>query len=133
MKKDLVVNKVRRQVYIVNNLKINMLINSNILSSKKIMLDFVIKSLTIDSCCDIIAFIKVIFLREKIYKIVHVYDVTIVLFYLNIIVLIYLRDKCKAKLSKNCDLIFMSTKLSNCFKSNRDILNYIIDVSICAI
>lgn len=133
LKKCLVINKIRRQVYIINNLKINILIDFDILNFKKIILDFVIKFLIIDSYRNIITFIKIILLCEKMHKVVRAYDAIIVLFYFSIIILICLRDKCKTKLSKNCDFIFMLIELFNRFELDKDILNYIIDVNIYAI
>jgi len=110
-----------------------MLIDSNILGSKKMMLDFVIEFFTIDSCRNMIAFMKVISFRKKIYKAIRAYNATLVSSYLNIMMSIRLRDKCKVELSKNRNLIFMSTKLFDRFELSEGILNYIIDVNMCAI
>lgn len=133
LKRRLVVDKIQCQVYIVNSFKINMLIDSNILSFKKIILDFVIKCFIIDSCRNIITLIKIISLREKMHKAIRAYDATIVLSYSSIIMSICLKDKCKTKLLRDRNFIFMPIKLSNRFELNEDILNYIINANMCAI
>jgi len=97
------------------------------------MLNFVIEFLIINTYRDIITFIKIISLREKIYKVFRVYDVTIVLSYINILILVRLRNKCKINLFKKHNLIFMLIKLSNYFELNKNVLNYIINVNMCAI
>lgn len=61
-----------------------MLINFNISNFKKSMLDFVTKFLIIDSCRNIIVFIKIISFCEKIYKIVCAYNAIVILSYLSI-------------------------------------------------
>lgn len=133
LKKLSIVDKMRRQIHIVNNLKINIFIDSNILDFKRIILDFVIEFFIIDSYCDIMISMNIISLCEKIHKAIRTYDITIVLSYSSIIISIRLRNKCKAKLSKNRNFIFMSTKLSNRFKSNKNVLNHITNASMCAI
>jgi hypothetical protein len=97
------------------------------------MLDFVIKSLIIDSYRNMITSMKIISLREKIHKTIRVYNATIVLSYLSIVILVYLRDKCKINLLRSRNFMFMLIKLSNCFELNEDVLNYIINVNMCAI
>lgn len=133
LKNCFVVGKFCRQIYIVDNFKTNIFIDFDILDSKKIVFNFVFEFLTIDSYRDIIVSIKVISLREKIYKTIRAYSATVVSSYSNIIVSICLRDKYKIELSNNCNLIFISIKLSNRFESNSDVLNYITNANICAI
>lgn len=133
LKSRFVVNKMRRQIHIVNNLKINMLINSNIFESKKMMLDFVIEFLIINSYRDIMTFLKVISLCEKIHKIVRAYDATIVSSHLSIMMSIHLRDKCKIELFKDRNFMFILMKLFNRLELNEDVFDYIIDANMCAI
>ena len=131
LNKKLIIDKLRRQMHIINDLKVNMLIKFNIFDSEKIMLNYVIEQLTINSCKKIKIFMKITFKRNKINKIVRVYDVIIVSLHLNIMISIRLRDK--SELFKNCDLMFILMKLSNCLDFNDDVLNYIIDVNMCVV
>lgn len=110
-----------------------MLIDFNILSSKKMMLDFVIKSLIIDSYRNMITSMKIISFCEKIHKIICAYNATIILSYLSIMILVRLRGKYKINLLRSCNFMFMLIKLSNCFELNEGVLNYIINVNMCAI
>lgn len=95
--------------------------------------NFVIEFLIINNYRNILVFINVISLCEKIHKAIRIYDVIIVLSYLSIMISIRLRDKCKAKLSRDCDFMFMLIKLFNRFELNKDVLNHIIDTNMCAI
>ena len=126
-----IVDKLRRQVHIINDLKTNMFIEFNILDSKRIMLNYVIKQLTIDNCKEMKIFMKITSKRDKINKIICVYDVIVVSFHSRIIIFICFCDK--SKLFKNRDLMFMSTKLLNRLNFNDNILNHIIDVNMCIV
>ena len=126
-----VVDKLRRQVHIINDLKINMLIEFDIFDSEKMILNYVIEQLTINSCKKMKIFMKIIFKRNKVNKIVRAHNVIIVSFYSNTMIFICFRNK--SKLFKNRDLMFMSMKLSDCFNFDDNVLSHIIDVNMCVV
>ena len=126
-----IVDKLRRQIHIIDDLKINMFIDFDILDSERMILDYATKQLIINSCKRMKIFMKIIFRRDKVNKIVRAHDVIIVSLHLNIIIFIRFRDK--SKFFKNRDLMFMSMKLSDRFDFDDDVLNYIIDVNMCVV
>ena len=126
-----VVDKLRRQIHIIDDLKINMFIEFDILDSKKMMLNYVIEQLTIGSCKEMKIFMKIIFKRNKINKVVRVYDVTVMPSHLNIMIFIRFRDK--SEFFKNRDLMFMPAELSDRLDLDDDVLNHIIDVNMCVV
>ena len=66
--KKTVIEKIRCYVYIVDNLKTNLLIESDILDSEQITINYKQEILYIGSCRDIRVFIKIIFIKNKIKK-----------------------------------------------------------------
>ena len=50
--KKFVIDKFRPQIHIINDLKTNMFINSNILNSKKMLINYNKKILVFNCCCD---------------------------------------------------------------------------------
>ena len=131
LNEKLIIDKLRRQVHIIDDLKINMFIEFDIFDSKRMMLNYVIEQLTINSCKEMKIFMKITFKRNKINKIVRVYNVIVVPSYLNIMISIRFRDK--SEFFKDRDLMFMSTKLSDCLDFDDDVLNHIIDVNMCVV
>jgi len=63
-------DKLRAQVYVINNLKTNLLIKFDILESQKINLNYKKKLLVINNCKDITIFIIVTLIKNKINRIV---------------------------------------------------------------
>ncbi len=121
--------KLQRQMHIVNNLKINMLIELNILDSQKMHLDYEYKQLILDNCKEMFVSIKVILIKNKINQVIRTFTTITILLYSNTIISIRLRKD--TQLSQNCDFIFVSyQQTSNCFDFENKILFYVINVNL---
>ena len=120
--------KLQKQIYIVDNLKINILIELDILDSQKIHLDYKYKQLVIESCEEIIVSITITFVKNKINKVIRALIVSTILLKSNIIVSMRLRDN--TQLLSNCNFIFISyQQIFNRFSFENKILFYIIDAN----
>ena len=126
-----VIKKLRRQIHIIKDFKINILFDLNILKSKKIKINYIIKSFMINNCKEIKILMQIILIRDKIYKIIRVYNITIISLYFNILILIKFQNENKTKFSKNRNFIFILIKnFFNRFELNNNVLNYIININI---
>lgn len=88
-----VCNKLRAQVYIINNLKTNLFIEFDILKLQKINLNYKKKFLVINNCKDIIIFIIITSIKNKINCIIQAFTTIIMFTYIIIFVSICFRDK----------------------------------------
>ena len=61
MKKKLIIIKFIKNIYVINNLKINLLIKINILNSKKIIINLFKKSIIFKKCRNIFIFMQFTF------------------------------------------------------------------------
>lgn len=86
--------------------------------------------LYINNCRKIQVLIKVIFIKNKIKRIVRTFDKTIISTRLDVIILVRI---CNKELFESCNLIFISTTNLNRFDFKSKVLLYIIDVNLCAI
>ena len=90
----------RREIYLMNNFKTNMLINNNIIESKNIIINS-IKKQTFIINIDVTISIKIKLSKNNIQRSIHIRKIIIVLFYIEIIV--FIND---INLSKNKDFLF---------------------------
>jgi hypothetical protein len=87
--KKLVREMIRREIYLVNNLKINMLIENDILNLEDIFLDDVNNKTTMFSCNMIISIEIRILSKKKINKTLHAWCITIISSYSMMIIFIH--------------------------------------------
>jgi hypothetical protein len=81
---------IRREIHLMNNLKINMFIENDILDSEKIFIDDVNNKVIIVSCEHMIILIEIkTFSKDMINKILHVKSITIISTYFMIAISIY--------------------------------------------
>ena len=85
-----VIDKFRRQIHIINDLKVNMFIDLNILSSKRMLIDYNKKILVFNCCHDMKIFMQMKSFREKINKMIRVYDVITMFAHFNALIFIKL-------------------------------------------
>lgn len=126
-----IIDKLRRQIYIVDNLKTNLLIDLDILGSKQIIVDYKRKLLTIDNYRDITISITITPSKDRVKRVVKAHQAIIVLSYFTIIVPIQLRGKTKLLIDR--DLIFMLLHNIKRFESKDNILSYIINANMCVV
>ena len=119
-----VIDKLRRQIHIIDDLKTNMLINSNILNLKKMLIDYNKKVLVFNCCRDMKILMQMKFLREKINKMIHVYDVITMLAHFSVLIFIKFQDKA---LFEDKNFMFISSEI-NRFNFDNKVLFHIIDV-----
>ena len=125
----LVIDKLRRQIHIIDDLKTNMLIDSNILSSEKMLIDYNKKILVLNYCRGMKIFMQMKFFREKINKMIRVYDVITILAHFSALIFIKLRSKA---FFEDKNFMFISSK-TNRFDLDDEILFHIIDAHLCAV
>ncbi len=93
---------IQREVYLMNNLKINMLINNDILRAEDIFIDEANNKAIIVSCNNMIISIEIkTFSKEMINKILHARTIIMISFYSMTIISIHIAD-----LSSNRDFFF---------------------------
>jgi len=93
-------------MYIVNNLKINILLESNILDFQKIHLDYKHEQLIIDNCKEMLILITITFVKNKINRIIRAFTTTTILSKSIAIILMRLRDS--TQLSQDRNFMFLS-------------------------
>ncbi len=126
---NLICEKLQRQIYIINNLKINLLLNLDILDSQKMHLDYKYKRLIIDSCKEILILITIISVKNKINKIIKAFITITISFYNSTMLSMRLRNN--TQLLLDCNFMFVSyQQISNCFDFKNKILFYIINVNL---
>ncbi len=106
-------------MHIVNNLKIKMLVDINILILKNISIIFLSRKAIVSSCNDIELLLIVITQSiDSVQKIIMTYKNMIIQLrsYINILIV-------KTALSQNCNLLFKS----DCYTENTAIYAYIVD------
>ncbi len=114
-----------KEMYIVNNLKIKMLININILVLKNISIMLLSRKAIVSSCDNIELSLTVItWSINSVWKTIMTYKNMIIQLRSHINVLIV-----KTALSQNCDLLFKS----DCHTENTAIYVYIIDYTLSAV
>lgn len=127
-----IVAKIQRQVHIVDDLKTNMLIDSNIMGFEDMKVNYQNFIMIVDSCNDIRIFMNVI-IAEKIQRMIRVLSIIVVSTYFIMMIFTRLRSKSKTKLSSDKDFMFTSYhQTSMRFDIDGDILNHMIDVNMCA-
>jgi len=126
----IVIKKIRCYVHVVDDFKTNFLIKLDIINFKQMIIDYKREMLYINNCREMQILITITFIKDKIKRIVRVFSKIVVLASSNTMIFIRLCDK---KFSKKRNLMFISTKNSNRFDINDEILFHIIDVNLCAI
>ena len=86
--KRLIVNKFRKQIHIIDELKINMLLKFNILSFKKMMINYHLKMFILHCYRKIIVTITIILIKQKVNRMIQIFIKTVVLTYFNIIIFV---------------------------------------------
>ena len=124
-----VIGKFRRQIYIIDDLKTNIFIDLNILNLKKMLINYNKKILVFNCCCNMKIFMQMKSFREKINKIIRVYDVIIMFAHFNALIFIKLRNKA---LFENKNFMFISSK-TNRFDFDNEVLSHIINVYFCVV
>ena len=128
---DSIIEKIRRQLYIVDELKANMLMRSNILDSEKMILNYNKKLLIIDSCRSMTNSMTIT-LDEKIKRVVRALHIITMLAHSSIMISVRLCEN--SNFCHDRDLMFIFyDQTSHRFNSEENVLAYIIDVNICAI
>jgi hypothetical protein len=116
---------IRRKIHLVNNLKVNMLIDNDILRSKNIFIDDVNSKVIVSSCQNMIISIEIRTLTKKmINKILHARFITMISSYSMIIISIH-----RSNLSFSRDFRFESADL-NIFMYAHIVNDFISDVMI---
>jgi len=126
----IVVEKIRRHVHVVDNLKANFLIESDILGPEQIIVDYKREILYVDSCREMRVSIKITPIKNKIKRVVRVFGTTVIPTRASAIILVRLRGK---ELLKNRDLMFTSAKSADRFDLDNGVLSHVIDVNLCAV
>ena len=106
-----------------------MFIDLNILNSEKMLINYNKKILVFNYYHDMKIFMQMKSFREKINKIIRVYDIITMLAHFNVLILIKFRNK---TFFENKNFMFISSK-TNRFDLDNKILFHIIDVHFCVI
>ncbi len=120
--------KLQRQIYIVNNLKINILIESNILDSQKMHLDYKYKQLVIENCKEIAVSITITFVKNKINKIVKTFTALTILLKSSTMVPVRLRNNTQLLSDRDFMFVFYQ-QIFNRFGFDDEIHFYVINVN----
>ena len=115
-----------RHVYILDNLKIKMLLSNDILKSKQIILNLNKKKMIIDNCQNCIIDFNMINRDIFVKRQMKINDVIKISTCFYVIISFKLRDK--FKLSKNKNFMFLSQYI-NRLNFENDVLLYIVDVN----
>ena len=121
---ELIIINFTRHVYIVDNLKIKMFINNDILDSKKMIIDLNKQQMTIDSCKNIITSLKIINRDTSIKRIIKINDVIKISVHSVIIISFKFRDKIDLSNDKNFMFVFKRIDRLNV---ENDIMFHIVD------
>ena len=116
-----------KHLYIVNNLKIKLLINNDILKSKQIVLNIIKKKTTINNCKNITTKLTIANREFSIKQIMRVVENIKMSARFNTIISYKLRDK--IILSIDRDFMFISQRIKR-LKLNDDIFSHIVNVNI---
>ena len=127
--KKSIVNKIRRQVHIVDDLKVNLLMRSDICDLKRITLDYDNERMILNNCRNMIIFMK-IKSGERIKRVIRAHHTIIV--FLKSITFVSIRLRKAALLFKERDFMFHS-KVSSRFNDSENIFSHIIDANMCII
>ena len=128
-----ILDKLRKQIYIVDELKINMLLKSDILSSEKMMINYHYEVLILHCCRDMIVTMTVISIKQKVNRMIQIFIKIVIPIYFNIMIFVRFRDD-NNELFKNRDYMFFSyQQISSRFNVERNILSHIINVNMCVV
>ena len=131
LNKTLVVDKIRRQLHIVDNLKINIFMRSNILSLEKMIVNYDRELLTIE-CCKNMKMFMTITSNERVKRAIRAHHSIIIFARFSIMISVRLRDH--SKLFHDRDLMFTSySQTFDRFDSKDEICSHIIDVNMCVV
>ena len=115
---------VKRNVYVINNLRVKMLIDINIMCLKKMTINLQTRKLIIDNC-DMMTFITCTFIDFKINRIVKSHYIVIISTYTIMTILFKTQD---FELFNEKNYSFQSHVTSFDFETKNDIMTYIINV-----
>ena len=127
---ELIMISFTRHVYIVDNLKIKMLMNNDIFDSKKMIIDLNKQQMTIDNCKNIITSLKIINRDTSIKRIIKINDVIKISIHSIIMISFKFRDKIDLSNDKNFIFVFKRVDRLNV---ENDIMFHIVDVYIVVI
>ena len=126
-----IINKFRKQIHVVDELKINMFLKFNILNFKKIIINYYLDMLILHCCREIIVTMTIISIKQRINWIIQAFTKIVVSVYFNIMIFVRLRDY---DLFKRRDYMFFSyQQFLNRFKIKESVFLHIIDVNMCAV
>lgn len=121
--------KLQEQIHIVDNLKTNLLLDSDILDFQKIHLDYKHKRLIIDSCREMSVPITVTSVKNKINRIIRALTATTISSYSSTMLSVRLRGN--TQLPSDRDFMFVSyQQISNRFDFGDGILFHVIDANL---
>ena len=118
-----------RHVYIINDLKVKLLIINDIIESKQIILDIKKKKLIIKNCQNMIVILIVKNVDSFVKRVARFSEITKISIKFKTIIAFKLREK---KLSIERDFMFVSSKIDR-LKAKDDIFSYIIDANIVVV
>ena len=129
LKKKSIIVYVKKNVHVINNLRVKILINIDIICSKKIIINLRTRKFIIDNC-DIMIFITCTFVDFKINYIVKFYHVVIISTNSIITISFKIQD---FKLLNEKNYFFQLYVISFDFETKNNIITYIINVEIFVI
>ena len=98
------IDKFQKQIYIIDEFKVNMFLKFDILNFKKMIINYYRELLILFYCHKMTVTMTVILAKKKINRIIQFFIQTIVSAHFNIIIFIRLRN---SQLLKNCNYMFL--------------------------
>ena len=124
--KSIIVNFIRH-AYVVNNLKIKLFINNNILNLKKMFVDLKNQKIIIENYKHITMLLKIINKNSSIKRVIKINNITKIL--INFVTIIFFKLRDKFNLLNKRDFIFVSQRVEQLNIKN-NIMSHIVDVYI---
>ena len=128
--KNKAITHFKQKIHVVNDLRVNMLLKSNIFDSKKAVIDIKQKSVIFKSCKKLSVSVNIIVKKRRIIRAVR--NATQLTISVHSCMLILIKIK-KNSLSTNRDYFFHSKKSFKEFDSKKDFFNYITNANIVVV
>ena len=126
----IIINKIKRYIYVIDDFKINFLLDFDILDFEKMNIDYKYKIFIIDNYREMNIFMIITLIKNKIKRIMKIFDKIIILNRFNIMIFIKFRDN---ELLKKRDFMFILIDNFDRFKFDDDVITHIIDINMCII
>ena len=120
----------RREIHLMNDLKVHALLDVDILKFEQIIFDMNKRIITFFACSNLIAFMKLIFKSQRIVRTIRLIDKIIISSHTCLIVFVKIRDQ---NLSTNRDYNFESKQNFQQLKFENDFFNHIIDAHLVVV